>query len=153
YFLPSRMWEFCFGMFLAMTNRRPSDTAAALFSIFGVCLAFSAFFLLPAGSMISPLWRLIPAFGAAFIILGGMTPNAFSDKVLGHPAISILGRLSFSAYLIHWPLWTFLNSKYHFPTQSAIRVLLIPLVFAGAYLLYRCVERPAQSFLRAQPMR
>ncbi len=152
YLLPSRMWEFCIGIFLALTNRRLSSPAATCASTLGACIVIAAILFLPAGEIISPYWRLAPAVGSALIIWGGTTPNILSERILGNTTLSYLGRLSFSAYLIHWPIWTFLNYKYPLLDRTTTGAMLVPIIFILAFILYRFIEKPAQKYLRAQPL-
>jgi len=85
--------------------------------------------------------------GAGLLILLVLEARGFS-RVLALPPLTGLGRISYSLYLIHLPV--FLVVIYSLPAVPAgLRVaLLVPLSLLAAWLFHRAVEAPAQAFGR-----
>lgn len=67
-------------------------------------------------------------------------------------ALQFLGRISYSLYLIHFPvMWIIVNVGYSLTGDSTVAALLwtilcLPASIAAAYLLYLCVEAPSVRF-------
>ncbi len=85
--------------------------------------------------------------GAGLLILVALEGRGFG-RVLGIPPLPWLGRISYSLYLIHLPV--FLAVIYGLPALPAgLRVaLLVPLSLLVAWLFHRAIEAPAQMLGR-----
>lgn len=85
--------------------------------------------------------------GAGLLILLVLEARGFA-RVLGLPPLPWLGRISYSLYLIHLPV--FLAVIYGFSAVPAgLRVgMLVPLSLLIAWLFHRAVEAPAQALGR-----
>ncbi len=110
YMLPSRIGEFGLGTVVALLQtrdalpallRRPDVAAAAMLLGFTM-IAWSLIGLTP-DAVFPGLNALPPTAGAALIILGGIV-NPWPARMLGHPLPVFIGRISYSAYLWHWPI-------------------------------------------------
>jgi peptidoglycan/LPS O-acetylase OafA/YrhL len=121
------------GVWLA---RLPGWTAPALLVI-ALCLLSG----LPADG------DLAFGAGAGLLILLVLEAPGFA-RVLRLPPLPWLGRVSYSLYLIHLPV--FLAVIYGLPGVPAglLVALLVPLSLLAAWLFYRAVEAPAQAFGR-----
>lgn len=126
FLLPHRAGEFLVGavLFLALRGRRsegrPALAAAAGVSGLGLVLASAV--LLDADSPFPGMAALAPCLGAALMIAaGGMAPNP-ATRALSAPPVVFVGRISYSVYLWHWPLVSFLRYS---------RVEFTPAVMAG----------------------
>lgn len=146
YVLPSRAWELLIGALLAILPARHRDALASnrfaeklsalgLLSIVGAVLAFDRTTPTPG------LLFLLPTLGAALIIVFAR-PGTLTGALLGSRPFVGLGLISYSAYLWHWPLFTF--ARYRSPAEPSAWLVAILTVatFALAYLSWRFVERP-----------
>ena len=86
-------------------------------------------------------WALIPVLGTALIVAAG--PLAWlNTKILSNKVLVWFGLISYPLYLWHWPLFSFAWIVEAGPPSSSIRLGLIVLSIALAWLTYRLIERP-----------
>jgi len=147
YLSPYRAWQFAAGGLLAlMLHDHDGDTgrAWALPMPLAVASTVAGLAMVSYGFVaISPVKfpgtaALIPTIGTLLIILGGST--GFSRILLANPLARLLGRLSYSIYLTHWPIivfWRYYNNR---PLNYVEMVIVAVLSIGTAYLLYRSVE-------------
>ena len=83
---------------------------------------------------------LVPSLGAAALILAG--PEAAPNRLLGNAALVLIGRRSYSIYLVHWPLIVF----YRYWTMVPLTLLEIVGLYIGSLalgaLLFAVIEKP-----------
>ncbi len=148
YLMPPRFWELGAGMLLALTFDwwRPRIAAAGSgTALSGFVLSFAAIgcaFAMPFGKWFPFPGALLPVAGTAgLIVLACSRPGAFAARTLSHPVAVYLGKISYSLYLWHWPVfvlfrWTFgLNRP-----LKAVAALLV--TFLAANASYYFLERP-----------
>ena len=146
YGLPARAWQFALGGLLLTAERpiarlpssvRVSAAWAGLFAIVA-----SVFVIGPATSYPGAI-AIIPTAGAAGLIIGA-GEGRLLRRLLTAPPLLFLGVISFSLYLVHWPVLAlparFLPIGTEFPLLA--RTGLIALSVALAALLHVAVERP-----------
>lgn len=148
FLLPSRLWELLMGALLALSGgqraapRWLGDAAASL----GVGLILWGIVTLREGDAF-PGWNaLYPCLGAALIIRAGVgapgSPLPLVNRFLSIRPIVWIGRISYSLYLVHWPIAAFF--KYitlRDPTLIEVAVMLSVCV-ALAWLSWRFIEQP-----------
>ncbi len=151
YLLPSRFWELACGalMFQAMDQRRgtrlrPWHLQAML--VAGLTLLATGFILAPAGHFPYP-WALLTVLGTllliAAVVQGGNQRSGPLLALLRWPALTYVGRLSYSLYLWHWPVAVFLRWTVGLETLSV--QLAYPLLVLGlAAASYHAVEEPVR---------
>jgi peptidoglycan/LPS O-acetylase OafA/YrhL len=148
YLATSRAYELAIGCLVALglvptgvLKPRIADAAsiAGAGLIAYACLAFRADQPFPG------LAGLMPTLGAALIILGGENAPGLINRLLALPPFVLIGKISYSLYLWHWPVLVFAE---HYagsrPTPAAAAVLVL-LASVLAVLSYRYVERPARA--------
>ena len=64
---------------------------------------------------------------------------------LDNPGLIAIGNISYSLYLVHWPLFAFAANIWLDQTPLEIRLAALLLSFALAYLLYRFIEQPMRQ--------
>jgi peptidoglycan/LPS O-acetylase OafA/YrhL len=146
----TRAWQLGLGGLLAVciANRRLrlSNRAADVLGISGLLLLGLSFVFLGSASYPGVL-ALLPVVGALCVLASGsvVTRDGLTQKLLSVRALTLIGLVSFSLYLWHWPLEIF---AYHFRPDLAGSPLRIPLLLAAALILsalsYAYVERPAR---------
>ncbi len=145
YLLPTRAWELALGSFGTLMARGPAlDRLLVIF--FWPALA-----TMVALSMVQ-FGQYHPGWDAVFICVATLVVIMRAHPVLSiGPAIrgfSWVGDMSYSLYLVHWPLFAFLHNVWvAAPSKvppTAIRIGLIGLSFVLAYLLHRYIEEPAR---------
>jgi peptidoglycan/LPS O-acetylase OafA/YrhL len=151
----SRAWELGLGGLVALVLRaRPRvlpSVAAGIAGWLGIAgiLASAALY---SGRTAFPGWAaLLPVSAAALVILAGATPARFGpQRVLGMRGFQFVGLISYSLYLVHWPILQLTQSALGpAPLPTWATVLLAAAAVPVAWLLYRLVEDPAR---RARPL-
>jgi len=147
FYLPfSRFWELAVGSMLAYREMyyKPSNENLASKSLpmLGLYLiAYSILFF--DGKTPHPSFHtLIPIIGVALII-GFASKDELVGKVLGSKPFVWIGLISYSAYLWHFPLFSFGRLDGEFRRREAL--LLILLTFILSFLSYRYIERIFRS--------
>ena len=86
---------------------------------------------------------LLPCLGAALAIYGGTA--RYSSRLLSNRPMVWLGLISYSLYLVHWPVIVFYHA-YSFADFGAVdRVAVCVLSLGLAVVLHYAVERPLRS--------
>ncbi len=141
YFLmPFRMYEFAVGASIILWQRLP--VASALRGAPG----FLAGILLVAYSVVSfketmpfpYLWAAIPSIGAALLI--GSTSRW--RKILELPLLVYIGRVSYSLYLVHWPVWVFYGAMNIAAPTPIEQATLLGVTFVVSAALFHLIEDP-----------
>jgi peptidoglycan/LPS O-acetylase OafA/YrhL len=156
YLLPSRAWELMAGALLA-TVSAPSRLSARARGVVG--LAGLLGIMLPVTlysnrTLFPGIAAALPCFASAAVVLAG--PSGPVAYVLSRRVPVFLGRISYSLYLVHWPLLVF--AKYYLPeglgAAHVSALLVASLVLAT--LSWRFVEtpfrRPAPARMSAAPV-
>ena len=155
FYLPlGRLWELAAGGLIACIqwgsgSRGPSATATGLWGP-GVrnVLGWSGIGLLTATQAAYMDPKAFPGFyaiavvaSAVMLVLAG--PQAwFNRRILSHPAVVYVGKLSYPLYLWHWPLLVFVRLVGDGQWSSSHRNLAVVASVLLAMLTYHGVERP-----------
>ncbi len=154
YEMPARVWEFSAGGLLAFIPDRWLAGRQRLLSWVGVIglIALLGSAELIRYSMFPGYIAALPVLGTLFVLLAGAgAPESPVTQLLSTKPAQVMGRLSYSLYLWHWP--ALVIGRQLIPSNSiAIRLGLI----AGATLIaagtYAVIENPIrfQPFLIAR---
>ncbi len=143
YMMPFRMFEFAIGASLVALEphwRGLSPVAAALVGAIATAMLAFSFAELDGQTPWPGALTLIPAFATAlFILVGG---RGLWGGILGHFIPRFIGRISYSLYLVHWPLITFYRSYVITDPEPMELVMLGLLSVACGAVLYALVEGP-----------
>lgn len=142
----ARAWELALGAMLAalppylamMRARWRAVSAGAGLALIG---AGAALFSTP--NAFPGFWGLVPAGGAALLI--GAGPDTWVSRVLlSNRPVRFIGRISYSLYLWHWPLFSYARiiTGHTLPPHSV--VLIIAAAVALSCATYWLVEVPVR---------
>ena len=123
--------------------------ASPLASVAGLALALSAIVALSV-RVDYPGWAaLLPTVGAALVIAGGSGPVS---AALSSPALTWIGRRSYSLYLWHWPALQFAERLA--PNTAAGTAAGLGAALLCAVVAYEFVENPVRGnlALRRRPL-
>lgn len=155
YLLHTRAWELLVGAALAVLKRDgkvagwPAPGLRMNIGLILVCLG-----MIFARGDGFPGWIAILPVGGAVLMLSAAGGQAaaepgFVARVLSWPVLVFIGKISFSLYLWHWVVFSFLNySLYDYP-QYFVYIGMVILSFAAAILSYYYVETPSRKYLNA----
>jgi peptidoglycan/LPS O-acetylase OafA/YrhL len=144
----TRAWELALGGFVASgeelwTRIKPGIawlvSWAGLAAILFAAIAFSA-------ATAYPGWpAIIPVVGAAFVILGGTTYTRFgSGAVLKWRLPGLIGRLSYSLYLWHWPVLIIAAQAASKPLALKQRLFWVAVAIFASTVTYFAIENPVR---------
>jgi peptidoglycan/LPS O-acetylase OafA/YrhL len=139
----ARVWELGVGALLAtavgVLGRIPAAVKPWL-SWAGLGLIAAGLLLITEGSVGFPApWALLPVTGSALVIAAGVRGEP-AQRFLRNPASVYVGNISYSLYLVHWPVIVILGAL--MPHGSYFYLAAIALTFALAIGSYHFVENP-----------
>jgi peptidoglycan/LPS O-acetylase OafA/YrhL len=149
--LPTRAWEFAIGGLVALIlfgGWRPARIPAMIAVLLGLAGLGVAIFGFTDGTRFPGSAAALPVLATALAIIGGADNR--SGRWLGTRPMAFVGEISYSLYLVHWPILTlarYANGNGR-ALPMAYRLGLLLLCLAVAYLLYRFVETPMRRTRR-----
>jgi peptidoglycan/LPS O-acetylase OafA/YrhL len=144
YMLPTRFWELLLGGLLAVAastgpaTRWSRDVLAGL----GLVLILGAVALYSDETPFPGATALAPCVGAALIIYAGMGGTSYVSSLLSTRPFTFLGKISYSLYLWHWPLFALYRYRVarELTGVESAALVLVALVLATAS--FQFVEKP-----------
>jgi peptidoglycan/LPS O-acetylase OafA/YrhL len=147
FYMPmARFWEIAIGGCVAVAERRwgllrrGNGGIASL----GLMAIASAILLLNSDSG-GQQWAAIAVLGTAAVIAAGGSNENFAAAMLASRPMVGIGRISYSMYLVHWPLIVFWRLYTAHPLRPHEQVLLLVLTIALAAALSVLVETPMRA--------
>jgi peptidoglycan/LPS O-acetylase OafA/YrhL len=150
FLLPTRAFELMAGGILALIEWKRSAAKIAgeqVVSAGGVLIVLGSFIFIHEGPGFPGYWSLIPVVGAIGALIPIFGKPTISEKMLASPPLVLLGRMSYSLYLWHWPIFSLVDYSM-FASATPVRVTVkVGLSFIVAAFSYYLVEKPARSYL------
>ncbi|WP_296702632.1 acyltransferase family protein [Thiocapsa sp. UBA6158] len=145
FFLPHfRAWELLIGALVALAPLRlPNGRAfAAILSIVGLSMIVVPVYAYSQTTTFPGLAALPPCIGTALVILAGQRHPSPVGRMLSWRPILLLGLISYSLYLWHWPIFVFARHILGREPLLGESLALIAASLIAAVLSWRFVERP-----------
>lgn len=142
---PFRMHEFSIGALVLYFERFKLNkkTHNILYSL-GLFFIVYCVFSYNSESMNFPGYAaLAPVIGAALMILSG--GNCSASKISSNRLMRFIGEISYSLYLVHWPIFVLFQYFYGNSLSIEIRVSLIVVTVVLSILMYLFVEKPFRN--------
>jgi peptidoglycan/LPS O-acetylase OafA/YrhL len=142
----SRFWELLAGAALAVAPWIIDRTKAVALPLrlLGLAMVIAPVFLYGPATPFPGLAALLPCCGALLIIAASPDSRDPAWKVLTAPAVVYLGRISYSLYLWHWPIFGATRTLM-FERNDFYMALAIALSVALAALSYHWIEQPVRT--------
>jgi peptidoglycan/LPS O-acetylase OafA/YrhL len=142
----TRLWELAVGAGLAAAaswlSRIPTVMGVVL-GWAGLAAILAAAFAFDDSTQIPGYHALLPVLGAAGIIAGGLTAGSAGPvAILGRRPATLVGDISYSYYLWHWPLIIIALATFDQQDPSVVAVSTAALSLVPAWLSYKLVEQP-----------
>lgn len=143
----TRFWELMAGGIAAYWHLyRPtwSERQKNSASLAGAALLIAGFSLIKPQDLFPGWWAILPVAGVFLLIMAG--PSSIINRaILSRKILVSIGLISYPLYLWHWPLLSFGFIIHGEKPTYQIKIALILLAFALAYLTYRYLEVPLRS--------
>ncbi len=146
--LPTRAWELAVGGLVALgapvLRRVPAPAAIALGWV-GLAAVVGSAVVFDASTSFPGTAALVPVLGTAAILAAGLAPNPWGPvAVLGTGAMGVVGAMSYSWYLWHWPVLVLAPYLAGHALSEGTTVALAAASGLLAWATYRLVEEPAR---------
>ncbi len=147
YLAPFRVVEFAFGAILVwlIAHQPKHPVVLEALVLGGLALIAYAIVTFTPETSFPTLNSLAPCFGAALVIYAGSA--RYSGLILRNPLAVGIGLISYSLYLIHWPIFVF-YSYYKTDLTEVERYAIVAVSLAAATLMYWFVEQPFRRGFR-----
>ena len=147
YLLPSRAWELILGAVLAAPTWRQSSsrTVNEGLGIAGALLIIAAMVFYREGMGLPGWFATLPALAGGCLILAGADVRTRTSRVLSSAPIVFIGKVSYVAYLVHWPLHVFAKRHWGESYALSLRWLMFLLSIGLAWLIWRWIEAPVRE--------
>ncbi len=145
----TRAWELAVGGLIAVSGhnlRRMPQAWAALVSWLGLGAIVVASVTLTSATVYPGALVAVPVVGAALVIAAGAAEPAWgAERILRQRPFQLLGLISYSLYLWHWPILV-IAAQYRGTTSLPVwdNVLLLLVATAAAAATYRLLENPVR---------
>ncbi|MEI8000903.1 MAG: acyltransferase family protein [Actinomycetes bacterium] len=154
YYSPlTRAWEFAAGAILALlisTRRRPSGPMATVLGLAGLMALAVTIWSIDGTTPFPGLWTLVPVAATVALLAAGLTPSNIVSRVLALRPFTIVGDVSYSWYLWHWPFIVFAIVVW--PGDPTVPVIAALVAAVPAIGSYRWVEQPIRSLRPPRPV-
>ena len=138
--LPTRFWELSSGTLVAFAIREVSGRRRTF--IYNALILLGIALILRAISLsVSVSW-----FSSVFVVLGSSLliwsnwSFTFLSKVFAGQPLNFVGRISYSLYLFHWPVFVF--GGFWFDLTNTNKSLLLTVTFILSIISYYLIELP-----------
>lgn len=151
YFTQYRLWEFLLGALLAIKLKGSAGlkirrrVVVEIICLLGLVMIFSGLSTLSEFLPFAQASALLVTVGTVMVIFAIERDSVLGDKLNSFP-LGVLGNLSFSIYLWHWPiivLFRQYNNGYAF--ESLDYGLVVLLTLALSYCSWRWIEQPMRK--------
>ncbi len=145
YLMPTRAWELLIGALLTWLPMPTKRLTAWLLGLLGAAFIVAAVAGYDDSTRFPGWFALLPTLGAACLLLAGSHTGAMPARLLSWKPLVYIGRLSYSLYLVHWPVNVFaaaeLGDGYTLGWRAAMALLCLLL----SMLLFHAVEDPIRQ--------
>jgi peptidoglycan/LPS O-acetylase OafA/YrhL len=145
YLLPTRAWELGIGaLTLCISTKWVRGRALdEVLGFVGALLLVGAFIWYRSDIRFPGFFALLPTGAAACWLLAGQNSSTLTARTLGWRPLVYVGRISYSLYLIHWPVSVFAQNllrDYGWGWRLAMCALSVALAAA----MYHLIEEPVR---------
>lgn len=151
YLLPTRAWELVAGCSLAIFDQATLGRKAPLFrpqmAAVGLLAIGTSFFLLKEGAGFPGYEAVLPVLGTVCVIGAQRGTEGIVWRSLSAPPLVLLGKMSYSLYLWHWPIFSIVDYRLYLASTATRMPLKLGLTVVATVATYYLVEKPARTFL------
>ena len=149
YLLPTRAWELLAGSILASLDSKSLriNGLTALLPLAGLFLISLSFLALSEIENFPGYLATLPVAGAACFLLPFETSTGLGEQILSWRPLVLVGRLSYSLYLWHWPVFSLVDYRFYSASPRFRLTLKLFLTIVTTVVCYLLIEKPGRKFL------
>lgn len=143
YLIHTRAWELFAGVLAALIFPKltVSDRNAAKLANLGLVLILCGLGLIPSHVPWPGGWTIVPVAGTVLVLLFGQVPSLARTALTLRP-LTVIGLISYSAYLWHQPVISFLDISGH-PLSGPLQITAtLAAILIASWLSWRFIEQP-----------
>lgn len=150
YLLPARVFQFSAGGMLALVptiyfqRHLKSEALRSTLFVLGITILLVSAWALNDDILYPGAYSIIPTLGTLLIITAGSHQNGqgrWGKAFLEHQLLVWVGRISYSLYLVHWPIIVLYRHATGYEFTALELILLTDAIFTAAAMLHYGVEK------------
>lgn len=155
YLLPTRAWELLLGGILCcmpLSNGLKASWANVV-SIVGALMIVAPMVVYSKFTPFPGVAALVPCVGTAAIIITSNNVDCLVTRLLSLSGLRVVGIVSYSLYLWHWPIISFARYVWGVSLGGAGTVAALALSIIVAFLSWKFIENPFRRASRSHSTR
>lgn len=145
YLIPFRAFEILIGSIIALPSVRSPEGFLKInvLQIAGFLGVVFCFFAYSKTTKFPGVAALLPCVGTALVIHAGGSQKGLVEKLLAFRPLVFVGKISYSLYLVHWPIIVFGRRAFDDDADTlGFSVAALIASFSLAIIVYYFVEQP-----------
>lgn len=153
YLLPTRAWELLCGSLLAIWTLARAERASRRHELVSlICLGtlLVSLVFISDGKNFPGYLAVLPVLSTGIILItpASAVVGAGCERLLSAPPLPLIGRVSFSLYLWHWPIFSLVDYYFYESASEALRIgVKVAITTMLTAVSYNLVEKPARQYL------
>lgn len=149
YLLPTRAWELLAGVIPATWNLRAPAKSKALawLPTGGLLFIALSFFVISEEKPFPGYLAALPVAGTVCFLIPYNFPNNFAERFLSWSPLVAIGRMSYSLYLWHWPVFSLVDYKYYLASPLLRLTVKVLVTGIATVVCFVFLEKPGRAFL------
>jgi peptidoglycan/LPS O-acetylase OafA/YrhL len=139
-----RLWEFISGsllfLYLNSKKKKISNTVSNNLKYIGLILIFVSLFLIKNPNDFPNIYSFFPVIGSLLVIFSSY--QNLNKSTVGNKFLIHLGKISYSLYLWHFPIFVFFLYNSNFQLFFYQKVLIIMITYFISIFSYYFIEKP-----------
>lgn len=147
YLLPTRIWELMAGAlvcFIPIKNFS-SRYIVTFGQLAGTSMILASVILFTDEVRFPGFAALLPVMGTGILLYFRNEGTSAVNKVLRLKVFVFIGRISYSLYLWHWPVFSLFNYIFGSPVHAGTYIALLSITFGMAVLSWKYIEQPLRN--------
>ena len=153
YLLPARMFQFSMGAMAAFLTHQylwqklATPLLRLIIGMIGLLAVLASIWLYRVNPAFPGINALYPSVAVCMILVAGAKTSKSQESIpvfeflLGNPVMTFVGRISYSLYLVHWPVVALLRYKVGLELSLTHQIIAAILMIILSLSLYYGIER------------
>jgi peptidoglycan/LPS O-acetylase OafA/YrhL len=149
FLLPTRAWELLAGSLLVNPSTRtsPQVRGDTRLGLLGLTLIAVSMLVINETAPFPGWLAVLPVAGTMCCLGWAGNQRGLSERLLSTRPMVLIGRMSYSLYLWHWPVFSLVDYKFYTAPPFSRVGLKLALTAAATAVCFFFVERPGRAFL------